>query len=397
MLGDFLYKIILMKKLLVLLFFVFTVSSSFAKQFDDSSDFCLQPGNISEISAQIKQETYKEFKRKYPQNADLVTLAQKFIYNYYGKKTFEEPEWIRVKNFLTWLDKNKDSLNSGFIDYLRYFRSFRVFNKFSYIEKQAFIGAYLGANYLTENVTGKKFELQIFLRNRCCIYQYGGICIYPQDIISAINGAIHEATHILPVNEKNFLGQDIEEVNILSEQATIFAQLKYALPLKIDDDNILSGARANFKFADKEFVERYIDPLLREYKEVAPAVTEYSQYLTEISNILELKHTKAMSVGGFLSKLLYYRALSEYVEERELTDIESKLAATPVYKDTLDEIYDTIYADSINKLEIKSIKTIDFLAFQLFEGNRVPIAMIFYKNLKKYADKNIPPVPENYI
>lgn len=383
-----------MKKLLVFLFSLFVLSSSFAKPFI-YEDINLLP--ISEIYYQIKQETYKEFNKNYPKNADPVTLAKKFIYNYYNKTSFEEAEWIRVKNFLTWLEQNKDSLNADFIDYLYNFKSWGAFTKMSYLDKQVFICSFLGANYLTRNVTGKKFELEILFKNRCRVYEKGGICVYAEDIISALNGAIHEAAHILPVNNKNFIGKEIKDTDILSEQATIFAQLKYALPLKINEDNILSGARANFKFANKEFVFRYIDPLLREYREIAPAVTEYSKYSNQVSDILNLQYTKGMSAGCFLSKLLYYKALSEYVEDRELNDIESKLAINPVYKATVNEIYKNIYAADMAKLENKSIETIDLLSFELFETNRGQITLIFYKNLKKYADPNIPSVPKGYI
>ena len=50
------------------------------------------------------------------QTQNVFAETKNIIYQYYGKETFDEPEWIRVKNFLTWFEENKTALNKRFIE-----------------------------------------------------------------------------------------------------------------------------------------------------------------------------------------------------------------------------------------------------------------------------------------
>lgn len=352
---------------------------------------------LGEISSSVKESIREAIYQQYLNDINIVDIAKHEIYTYYNRTTFEEPEWIRVKNFLTWMDQNKDTLNNNFVFYMFYSKDSVYFYKLSIADKKNIIGSYLGANYITNNVLNQNFELQILLKNVCRTYKYGGICIYAKDIVSAINSAIHETTHMLLVNNKYFIGKKTEKPDILSEKATIFSQLKYALPLKINDENLLSGARANFRVANENFLRRYLDHLFREYVEFVPATTEYSEYSNNLTSILNLRCTEAMSVDDFLRRILSYKALAEYGYNTELTDIEADFIKNNVYKDTIDEVYDSIYADDLAKLKTKSEEEIYMESFILFEDNRLPIAKILFKNLKKYADPNIPPVPKGYI
>ena len=84
---------------------------------------------------------------------NIVQEMKDMIYDYYGKNTFDEPEWIRVKNFLDWIESNKDFLNRKF-----------AMQKINLTEdhRKVFIGVFLGAHYVTDKMLGKTFDLSIY-------------------------------------------------------------------------------------------------------------------------------------------------------------------------------------------------------------------------------------------
>ena len=195
------------KRLFVfLLFFLIISVSSFANNLDyNINSFILNP------YPDIRQMLDSRVNKKYSGYTDIVNIAKQEIFSYYNKTTFDEPEWIRVKNFLLWLENNKESLSAYFPVYLFYHQNFKFFYELSYEKKKVFIGSFLGANYITKNITGKNFELQIVLDEFITsVYkEKGGIRIKADNMVPAINKAIHETTHILPVNDKSFIGKQI--------------------------------------------------------------------------------------------------------------------------------------------------------------------------------------------
>ena len=380
-----------MKRLFVFLLLIFTISISFADtiKYSNADDFYLS--DLENVYFEINQKLNYKFEQEESYYRDIVSIAKREIFKYYNKTTFEEPEWVRVKNFLFWLDNNKDSLNAYFHIYLFYHQNFDFFTKLPEI----FIGSFLGANYITKNLTGKNFELQIVpAKFRTSVYEKGGIRIKADNMVTAINRGIHEATHILPVNDKSFIGKEIEKSNILSEEATILSQLKYCLPLKIEEGNILSGSRTGFMLASTEFTSKYLDILVNDYAEAVLSITKYSYYWRSPSKLFELKYSNDNSIKLVLKKLLYYKALSSRGKDFNMTDIDPKLISSPVYEEAVNEVYNTIFANKIEQIKDKSLKN---RLEELFENNELFIMYIFFKNLQKYADPNIPPVPEGYI
>ena len=187
---------------------------------------------------------------------NVVSEAKNKIYQYYNKETFNEPEWIRVKNFLTWLSENEFSLNEYF------WETYPDTDNSLNVETEKFIFAFLGANYISKQIVGKMFDIPITISWEGCYASSSQvhICIEPYNYMEVLNTSIHEAAHLLSavgnvnISKNNY---NIQYSDFLSEEITIFAQLKYALPLKFG--KILHGTRAFFILADEESVKQKID------------------------------------------------------------------------------------------------------------------------------------------
>ena len=329
---------------------------------------------------------------------DIVLESKKIIYKYYGRKNFEKPEWIRVKNFLTWLDENKDSLNIKFAG--------KNLSNLSEEKKILYMGAFLGAEYATRQMINKGFDLAINFSDSCYASD-ASICISATDFIDAINSAMHEAVHMFPRVQKSF--SKVRKLDItehLSEQITIFSQIKYGLPMKETSNNILLGTRATFIFADENFIKKHIEEIFGEYADIVYSATKYSYYNKD--NLLNYKWHYTYFVDYVLRSAVFYKIKQKVpFAKAELNKYEREFLMSPVYRDTVNEIMPIFQPDSYNQwcsgyecypylFGKTSAECYEYI-HALFDAHKEEIAISFYKNLKKYADKNIPPVPEGYI
>ncbi len=347
------------------------------------------------------------------EKVDIVQEAKEMIFDYYGKRTFEEPSWIRVKNFLTWLDNNKDILN-------------RKVNRNvldSYREKRAtFIGAFLGANYSTKEMIDQWFNLKMRLGDTCEARPNGTMCISANDFIGGINSGMHEAAHMIPLvitkyekieetKEKmknlqkifphlvnKYAYNFIENGELYSEEIAVFANLKYGLPIK-DGDNVdvREGTRSYFKFADDKFVKKHYKEILMEYCEVVYSAMEFSNYPD--NDFMNYGPAWLNTVAGVLDKLIKYQVMYDFCGEEyyEIEEAYFQYSENVVFKDTIDDIIKTVINPKLKNLKDKSPDEVFNYLGNLLSENKLIMANIFVKNLKKYADKNIPSIPKGYI
>ena len=302
---------------------------------------------------------------------DVVARAKNKIYQYYGKKTFEEPEWIRVKNFLTWLDENQTSLNKYFAE------------KYPNIsdDTEKLIFAFLGTNYLSQQLIGKRFDLPIELSEGRCYADPVHICIKPYNDMELFNVAIHEAAHILPyINNQNTKTDET-----LSEEITIFAQLKYALPLK--SGKTVHGTKAFFIYSNEKEKQKTND-IKGDYADIVYSATNYSNY--DENKILNTKIRKPYSVYKIL-ELIFNNIDDNYLGNHILNEDEIHYLQSPVFQDTKKEMESRIFPN------ISEYNYSKGYLQKIFSDNEDEILFSFVRNLRKYADKNIPPVPEGYI
>lgn len=361
-------------------------------------------------------------------NIDIVEKANNFITQYYGKDTFDEPDWVRVKNFLTWMNRNKSSLNAAYKPYL-----FKNNISFGIASTDIFIAAYLGANYVSQNIISEKFDLPIKMAYTCEA-KHSEMCIQSEDPLEAINIGIHEAVHLLRDNK---YGEDNKRM--LSEAVTVFSQLKYGVPIKNPNRDIRYGCRNTFMFADEEFVCEHETEILNEYADIALSIINYSQYsrnpasvlrvvgeedkvIADIVRILLYRKSLASTYGNgvILNKTLLHDMVSDY--ENRLSEYDKQFLTNPFYEDTVNEIYASMFEKDLNKFvldfhreivphfnyyyganqeedtfETRFKKEYNKYFQELFKNNLSEIANIIVINLRKHADANIPPVPEGYM
>ncbi len=309
-----------------------------------------------------------------PANGDLILDAKNKIYRYYGKESFEEPEWIRVKNFLNWLDENEISLNKRF-------REAYPGTNTENSEKLFF--AFLGANYVSQKLINKKFDLPIQISREGCYADQVHICIEPYNYMEVLNVAIHEAAHILPA----IINKDIQPYDILSEEITTFAQLKYALPLK--SGKIVHGTKAFFIYSDKETNRLKINDIKGEYADIVYSAVNYSDF--NESTILNKKIRKSRSVYKIL-QIIFNGIDNNYLGKNYiLNDDEIYYLQNPVFQDTKKDMENSLSPKVLGYNYSKGYLQ------KIFLDNEEEILSSFVKNLRKHADKNIPPVPKGYI
>lgn len=360
---------ITMKKLMILLFLI---SSLFVNLSAKERDTLISNKDILGFMQEQKV-----------QNTDIVEEAKDVIFKYYNKQTFEEPEWIRVKNFLTWLDKNKDTLNKSFKD-----RKLDLSPK----NRLVYIGAFLGANYITEEMINKFFNLKITIGNTCESFEDGHMCISVDNFIDGVNSGMHEAMHLLPLVQSKYANGSIA-VSMYNEELPLLSNLKYGLPKKVGSNaDVREGTRAYFTFADDNFVEKNYKNILMEYAEVAYSAQHFSEYSKKNIKVYAPDYGRSDAVFWVLHELLNYNFYGE--DEYEIEEVYLLFLNNKIYKDTVAEVIQTV----INpKIKGKDKLSIDFTKLISKEENKLPMARIFVKNLKKYSDKNIPPVPNGYI
>lgn len=317
------------------------------------------------------------------QNIDIVSEAKNKIYQYYGKNTFEEPEWIRVKNFLNWLDENNLSLNKYF---------WGKYHVSAGIDMDKYIFAFLGANYVSDNTISKMFDLPIKIsRDGCYAYSYPAhICIEPYHYMEVLNAAIHEASHLLSAVGNSDIANNsynMPQSDVLSEEITVFSQLKYALPLK--SGKVLHGTKAYFIYSDLEKDRQKVKKIKEEYADIVYSVANYSDY--NESKILNNKIRKSYSVYKIL-ELIFNDINSNYLGNHILNDDEIYYLQSPVFQDTKKGMINLLSPVISNHYDYSK----GYLQ-KVLSDNEDEILFLFIKNLRKYADKNIPPVPNGYI
>ena len=312
-------------------------------------------------------------------HTNIAAEAKDKIYQYYGKETFEEPEWIRVKNFIIWLDKNKNTLNKSFLE--RY-PDVNIDNR------EKFIFAFLGANYISQKTINKMFDLPIKISPEGCYANPSPvyICIEPFSEIEVLNLAIHEATHLLPaVGKANF---DMLSSDRLSEEITIFAQLKYALPVK--SGKLSHTTRTFFIFADEDAIRKNADNIKAEYADIVYAATNYSNY--DESNILNTKIRTSRSVYQII-QLIFNGINNNYLKNHNnLNDDGIYYLQSPIFQNVKDDMENRLFPNLSEQYDYSS----GYLQKILLD-NESEILLSFINNLRKYADKNIPPIPKGYI
>lgn len=312
-------------------------------------------------------------------HTDIAAEAKDKIYQYYGKETFEEPEWIRVKNFIIWLDKNKNTLNKHFSE---------MHPDVNIDNREKLIFAFLGANYISQKTINKMFDLPIKISLEGCYANPSPIyiCIEPFSEIEVLNLAIHEATHLLPAVGK--ANVDMLSSDRLSEEITIFAQLKYALPVKLG--KLSHTTRTFFIFADEDTIRKNVDNIKAEYADIVYAATNYSNY--DESNILNTKIRTSRSVYQII-QLIFNGINNNYLKNHNnLNDDEIYYLQSPIFQDIKDDMENRLFPNLSEQDDYSS----GYLQKILLD-NEGEILFSFINNLRKYADKNIPPVPKGYI
>ena len=390
-----------MKRVIIFLLLIFPL---FAVARANNMDFALPDIDIIRESIEIPQQT---------EQVDIVQEAKEMIFDYYGKRTFEEPSWIRVKKFLTWLDNNKDILNRRINrDKLNLYRENRA----------AFIGAFLGANYATKEMIGQWFNLVIKLGNTCEAFPNGTMCISVDDFIQGVNSGMHEAAHMIPFVKSKYekiqeakesikasqgvipylvskYGRNLfENEDMYPEEIAVYANLKYGLPIKGGDDvDIREGTRSYFKFANDRFVEKHYKEILKEYCEVVYSATEFSNYPD--NNFTNYGPAWLNTVIGVLDKLIKYQVMYDFCGEEcyEVEEAYFQYLENVVFKDTVNDIIGTVIDPKLKSLKDKSSDEVFDYLKDLLDENELAMAKIFVKNLKKHADKNIPSIPRGYI
>ena len=304
---------------------------------------------------------------------DMVLEAKNRIYKYYGKETFEEPEWVRVKNFLTWVENNKTALNKNFSE------------EYPNISKdtEKLIFAFLGANYVSRQLIGKRFDLPIEISSEGCYAGQAHICIEPYNYMEIFNIAIHEAAHLLLALEN----KNVQSADLLSEEITTFAQLKFALPLK--SGKTVHGTKAFFIYSDKETNRLKINDIKGEYADIVYSAVNYSDF--NESTILNKKIRKSRSVYKIL-QIIFNGIDNNYLGKNYiLNDDEIYYLQNPVFQDTKKDM-----ENSLSPMVLGYNYSKGYLQ-KIFLDNEEEILSSFVKNLRKHADKNIPPVPKGYI
>lgn len=318
---------------------------------------------------------------------DIVLETKNKIYKYYDRENFDEPEWIRVKNFLNWLNENETSLNEYFS------QTYLTDSNTTNADIEKFIFAFLGANYVSQQIINKKFNLPIRISREGC-FAYPApvhICVEPLEYMEILNLAMHEAAHLLlAIENANIVdnNHNMQHSDILSEEITIFTQLKYALPLK--SGKILHGTKAFFIYSNEETENLKLKNIKGEYADIVYPVVNYSTY--DKNKILNSKTRKSRSVYQIL-QLIFNGINSNYLgKDFTLNEDEIYYLQSPVFQDTKKYMENDLFTnlsdyDNYSKGYLQKI----------LSDNEEELLLYFIKNLRKYADKDIPLVPNGYI
>lgn len=344
----------------------------------------------------VKSEVVSQPDQK---NLNVLKFARNKIYDYYGRTSFDEPEWERVKKFLIFLDENGTRLNALFNK--RYKKYFYTLPK---EKKEQLIGAFWGANYLTNTFIDKDFDLGIAVSKVSqSTLLAGTISINAGNVVEAIDLAIHEATHSL-----NFIGTNgynTQGIGLLSEKLTIFAQLYLGLPIPITKNKIRIGTRTWYLHDQDKFIEENYEEILGEYSAMFFAAAEYDQYIEEIANFSTWTDLFKQSLGEVITGLAYIDIINtwgyekygkKYTPVKASNFLDQQIVNNAIFQNVSDIIVKN-FLDDYNNLTDYTKEEISTTFNEWFEENNLEVATIIFQELAKSASKNIPPVPEGYI
>lgn len=363
-----------MKRLII---FLFLISSLFANTFAKDNDHLISYEDI-QTAIELQQTD----------NVDIVQEAKEMITRYYDRNTFNGASWKRVKNFLSWMEENKDFLNASFT---------RRVLKLAPRYRETYIGVFLGANYATKNMIDKWYNLRIRIGDGNVFEASNGIISASNsDFITGVNVGIHEAAHLLPLVKNKSENGDIRDAYMYPEEIAVFSNLKYGLPVRANND-IREGTRSYFMFANNAFIERNYTDILNEYSEVVYAAVNFSKYSAD--NFETYGPSMDAPIRGTLSYLISDKVMeNRFPEDKEdLEYFNAIFLENPVFMSTVNEVVTTVINPKLNNSPDNTSNGIYYYTENLIRENQLPIARIFVKNLKKYADRNILPVPAGYI
>jgi len=207
----------------------------------------------------------------------IVARARRYLTSYYGRSDFSSPQWVRVNDFLQWMQSRQKELDNEYAVLL----SKR--DPLSAEQEKVVLGAWLGMKYALDKIANEPYkQLGVILEEKlyeteCSDYAYRGtIHCTKGDFVSKINIGLHEAVHLIPyVNfspKELYLRRNRIEDDTYRELYTTIAQQRYALPVKMQN-NFASGCRTFFPLFDKT---HSLD-LLSEYQEAIYALIDYDE------------------------------------------------------------------------------------------------------------------------
>ena len=222
---------------------------------------------------EIKLQTATQQSVSKPTQNIVLKRAEQYIYSYYGKKDFSDPQWVRVQNFLTWLKQNETRLEQQFRAAMG-----DKWKQFSADKQEVVLGAWLGMKYAVEKIGGttdKSFPIVLeekIWNTECGDYSYRRqIYCSKGDFISKVNISLHETVHLLPYLKRTYRpGYDFEDS--YREKYTVASQLRYALPAK-KTSNYNGGTRSFFPILKTK--QKF--KLLNEYAEGIAALIDYEK------------------------------------------------------------------------------------------------------------------------
>lgn len=208
-----------------------------------------------------------------PAQSVVLNRAQQYIYEYYERKDFSEPQWVRVQNFLNWLQPNQTRLEQQFQASMG-----DKWEQFSADKQEVVLGAWLGMKYVVEKIGGSTdTSFPIVLEEKIWNTECGDYSNRRQiycskgDFISKVNISLHETVHLLPYLKRSYrAGHDFEDS--YREKYTVAAQLRYALPAK-KTTSYVGGTRSFFPLLNTQQKLK----LLNEYADGIAALIEYEK------------------------------------------------------------------------------------------------------------------------
>ena len=209
-------------------------------------------GQNSEIQKQLAQEL-----NTLQQNTcNLYGIVEKELLKYYGKSNiqdFYDPEhktgWFRVYDFLTWLKENEKDLTDKFSEEANAYNNHQYHTNLRHPlakycslktrELRGVLGVYLGKEYLLSKYlkdSNIKCDFVQIEKTKCGSGSANcrdvSIAFNKEKAVSFthfVNLGIHENMHLLGI-----ITSDDEKA--ITEDFTVFAQMAYGLPIKIEDE-----------------------------------------------------------------------------------------------------------------------------------------------------------------